>query len=59
MELAFIEARFSKKHKTEWTGYKVHLSESCDEELPHLIVNVETTIATTLDYNYLDPAIAP
>jgi transposase len=45
-----IEARFSKKRKTEWTGYKVHLSESCDEELPHLIVNVETTAAPTTDY---------
>lgn len=44
------EARFSKKRKTEWTGYKVHLTESCDEELPHLIVNVETTPATTTDY---------
>lgn len=45
-----VEARFSKKRKTEWTGYKVHLSESCDKELPHLIVNVETTAATTTDY---------
>lgn len=50
------EARFSKKRKTEWTGYKVHLSESCDEELPHLIVNVETTAATTTDYE-MTPAI--
>ncbi len=45
-----VEARFSKKRQTEWTGYKVHLSESCEEELPHLIVNVETTAATTTDY---------
>lgn len=44
------EARFSKKRETEWTGYKVHLTESCDEELPHLIMNVETTAATTTDY---------
>jgi transposase len=44
------EARFSKKRHTEWTGYKVHLTESCDDELPHLIVNVETTSATTTDY---------
>lgn len=44
------EARFSQKRKTAWTGYKVHLTESCDEELPHLIVNVETTPATTTDY---------
>lgn len=44
------EARLSKKRKTEWTGYKVHLTESCDENLPHLIVNVETTSAATTDY---------
>lgn len=45
------EARYSKKRQTEWTGYKVHLTESCDKELPHLIVNVETTAATTTDYD--------
>jgi transposase len=45
-----IEARYSKKRQTEWTGYKVHLTETCDEEMPHLIVNVETTLATTTDY---------
>ena len=45
-----VEARFSKKRETEWTGYKVHLTESCDEGLPHLIVNVETTPATMTDY---------
>jgi transposase len=45
-----VEARLSKKRKMEWTGYKVHLTESCDEDLPHLIVNVETTAATTTDY---------
>ncbi|MCA1626155.1 MAG: hypothetical protein LC768_17295, partial [Acidobacteria bacterium] len=30
-------------------GYKVHLSETCDEHLPHLITNVHTTVATTQD----------
>jgi transposase len=44
------EARFSQKRQTAWTGYKVHLTESYDEQLPHLIVNVETTPATTTDY---------
>ena len=43
------EARWSKKRETEWTGYKVHLSESCDDDQPHLITNVETTLATTTD----------
>jgi transposase len=34
--------------------FKVHLTETCDEELPHLIVNVETTPATTPDDNMLE-----
>lgn len=32
---------------TSWTGYKVHLTETCEEDLPHLITHVETTVATT------------
>ena len=44
-----VEARYSRKDATKWTGYKVHLSETCDEQLPHLITNVHTTAATTQD----------
>jgi transposase len=44
-----IEARFSRKRQTQWTGYKVHLTESCDADAPHLITHVETTSATTAD----------
>jgi transposase len=43
------EARMSVKRDTEWTGYKVHLTETCDNDLPHLITNVETTEATKPD----------
>lgn len=43
------EAKYSRKDETKWTGYKVHLSETCDEDLPHLITNVHTTPATTQD----------
>lgn len=43
------EAKYSRKDVTRWTGYKVHLSETCDENLPHLITNVDTTVATTQD----------
>ncbi len=32
---------------TNWTGYKVHLTETCSENLPHVITQVETTPATT------------
>ena len=38
----------------EWVGYNVHLTETCDEGTPHLIVNVETTPATTPDDNMIE-----
>jgi transposase len=44
-----IEARHSNKRGLSWTGYKVHLSETCDQDLPRLITNVHTTVATTQD----------
>jgi len=44
-----VEARYSRKRQTTWTGYTAHLTETCDEETPHLITNVETTAATTPD----------
>jgi transposase len=43
------EARFSQKRQTKWVGYKVHLTETCEEALPHLLTNVETTPASTPD----------
>ncbi len=43
------EARHSNKHDLSWTGYKVHLTGTCDAELPRLITNVHTTVATTQD----------
>lgn len=43
------EARHSNKRGFSWTGYKVHLSETCDQNSPRLITNVKTTVATTQD----------
>lgn len=43
------DARFSTKRDLFWTGYKVHVSETCDDQLPRLITNVLTTAATTQD----------
>jgi transposase len=43
------EAHMSIKRSTVWTGYKVHVTETCDDDLPHLLVHVETTPATTQD----------
>ncbi|MBV9898358.1 MAG: transposase [Chloroflexi bacterium] len=43
------EARYSSKRSVEWVGYKVHLTEACDPDTPHLITNVETTPAASPD----------
>lgn len=43
------EAHFGIKRETTWTGYKVHLTETCDPDQPALITNVETTAATLTD----------
>src|SRR5512147_1879927 len=48
------EARYSTKRDVDWVGYKGHLTETCEKELPHLIVNVETTPATTPDDNMIE-----
>ncbi len=44
-----IEAHYAKKRSTSWVGYKVHLTESCDEDMPHLITHVETTSGPVAD----------
>ena len=43
------QARYSIKRDIVWTGYKVHLTETCDEEAPHLITHVQTTPGTQQD----------
>lgn len=39
------EARYRTRRSTRWTGYVVHLSETCDAELPRLITHAHTTSA--------------
>jgi transposase len=43
------QARYGKKESTSWEGYKVHFTETCDPDIPHLITDVQTTPATTAD----------
>lgn len=43
------QAHYSTKRQTHWTGYKVHITETCDDDQPHLITHVETTIAPQSD----------
>jgi len=48
------EARNRTKRKTNWTGYVVHLTETCEAEGPNIITHVETTPATTADVEVTD-----
>jgi hypothetical protein len=39
------EARFRAKSRTRWTGYMVHLTESCDAGAPRPVLHADTTPA--------------
>jgi transposase len=39
-----LEAHYAVKRTRSWVGYKVHLTETCDADLPNLITHVETTL---------------
>jgi transposase len=43
------DAHYARKHTTQWVGYKVHVTETCEDDLPHLITHVETTPGPTAD----------
>jgi transposase len=40
-----LDARTGGKRATFWVGYKVHFTQTCDEDTPQLITHVETTHA--------------
>lgn len=39
------EARYRTKRETHWTGYMVHLTETCEKDDVHIITHVVTTTA--------------
>jgi transposase len=43
------DAHYARKHTTAWVGYKVHLTETCEDSTPNLITNVETTPGPVAD----------
>jgi transposase len=43
------EAHYSTKRQLEWSGYKVHVTETCDEDTAHLITHVKTCPAMQQD----------
>ncbi len=50
-----LDARFSIKRETLWVGYKAHLTETCEQDAPHVITHVETTLGTVNDVIVVDP----
>ena len=43
------DAHYARKHTTSWVGYKVHLTETCEDDMPNLITNVATTAGPVAD----------
>ena len=43
------EAHDARRHTTPWVGYTVHRAETREDDLPHLITNVDTTIGPEAD----------
>jgi transposase len=50
------QVRYSTKRDLHWIGYKVHLTETCEQEQVAVITHVETTYAPVADVEVL-PAI--
>src|SRR5262245_61044028 len=49
------EATYGNKRGTTWTGYKVHLTETCEDNQVHLITDVQTTPAGAADVDQTAP----
>jgi hypothetical protein len=43
------DAHYARKYTMQWVGYEVHLTETCEDDLPHLITHVETTSGPVAD----------
>jgi transposase len=43
------DARYARKFTTSWVGYRVHITETCEEGLPNIITDVQTTPAPVAD----------
>ncbi len=43
------DAHDAKKRSTRWVGYKIHVTETCEEDLPNLITDVESTPGPVAD----------
>jgi transposase len=49
------EARYRHKRDTQWTGYMVHVSETCEPTAPSILTHVHTTPATVHEAQCTEP----
>ena len=49
------DARFRTKAGTGWTGYMAHFTETCDENMPRLVVHADTTTANVHEAMRTEP----
>lgn len=62
-----IDARYRTKRDTQWRGYMVHVSETCNPSDPYLLTHVHTTSAavheakctTVIEQALVEKALAP
>ncbi len=50
-----VDARFRAKSGTDWTGYMVHLTETCDAGAPRLLLHADTTPANVHEAMRTEP----
>ena len=50
-----VEAHYSSKRSVNWVGYKAHITEICDDDSPHFITHVQTTLSTVTDEAVVEP----
>jgi transposase len=44
-----LDARYARKFTTSWVGYRVHITETCEEGLPNIITDVQTAPGPVAD----------
>lgn len=44
-----LEAHYARKRSTQWVGYKIHVTEACEEGLPNLITDAASAPGPTAD----------
>jgi transposase len=43
------DCRYARKFTTSWVGYRIHITETCEEGLPNIITDVQTAPAPVAD----------